>query len=71
MKNEHAIMKSLQGESKWHNCNDLVGVPKVYFYGEEAGANFMAMELLEDNVDQLFAQAGKRFSAMSVLLIID
>jgi hypothetical protein len=26
---------------------NIVGVPKVFFYGEEAGACFMVMELLE------------------------
>ena len=46
-------------------------MPKVYFYGEEAGACFMVMELLEQSVDQLFVRAGKRFTHMTVLLIID
>jgi fructosamine-3-kinase len=51
------------------NCT--VGVPKVYYYGEEAGACFMVMELLEQSIDQKFARAGKRFSQMTVLMIVD
>ena len=46
-------------------------MPKVFFYGEEAGACFMVMELLEESIDQLFVRAGKRFTPMTVLLIID
>jgi hypothetical protein len=44
----------------------------VYWYGEEAGFNMMAMELLNQNIEELFTKKYKyHFSLMTILLLVD
>ena len=34
----------------------IVGIPKVYWYGEEGGNNIMAMELLNENIEEIYTK---------------
>ena len=63
----------LQGESKAnYGLIIVVGIPKVHWYGEEAGSNILVMELLDYNLEEIFSKQLKRqFSLMTVLLIVD
>jgi hypothetical protein len=50
----------------------IVGIPKVYWYGEEAGCCIMVMELLNENIEEIFSRQYKRkLTLMTILLIID
>lgn len=50
----------------------IVGIPKVHWYGEEAGSNILVMELLDSNIEELFQKSKwRKFSTMTILLIID
>lgn len=53
------ILRSLQGESKNESISIMhviVGIPKVFWYGEEAGSNVLVMELLDKNVEEMFSE---------------
>lgn len=50
----------------------IVGIPRVHWYGEEAGSCILVMELLDYNIEEIFNKQCKRtFTLMTVLLIID
>jgi hypothetical protein len=40
--------------------SSLVGIPKVYYFGEEGGSLIIVMELLGDNVEEIFTKQNKR-----------
>ena len=63
----------LQGESTYFVSNKyLVGIPKIYWFGEEGGCNIMILEILGKNLEELFNHDFKRqFSLMTILLLID
>jgi hypothetical protein len=49
-----------------------VGIPKLFWFGEEAGSNILVMELLDANIEELFNKTNRRkFTTMTILLIID
>jgi hypothetical protein len=49
----------------------LVGIPKVYYFGEEGGSYIIVMELLADNVEDIFTKQNKRqFTLMTALLLV-
>ena len=51
---------------------DLEGIPKLHWYGEEAGSNILVMELLDSNIEELLQKAKwRKFTTMTILLIID
>lgn len=68
------MLMQLQGESRYHPhpLTLTVGIPRVHWYGEEAGSNILVMELLDYNIEEIFSKQLKRqFSLMTVLLIVD
>ena len=38
------------------NKLSIVGIPKVYYFGEEGGSYIIVMELLADNVEEIFTK---------------
>jgi hypothetical protein len=38
----------------------IVGIPRVYWYGEEAGSNILVMELLDYNIEEIYNKQLKR-----------
>ena len=34
----------------------IVGIPKVFYFGEEGGSYIIVMELLADNVEEIFTK---------------
>jgi casein kinase 1 len=52
--------------------NIIVGIPKIYWFGEEGGFNILVMELLGKNIEEIFNNDFKRsFSLMTILLLVD
>ena len=49
----------------------LAGIPKVYWFGNESNINILVMELLERNIEDLIGERSKRFSMMTILLLVD
>lgn len=49
------VLKNLQGECKHTLLKQycVEGIPKIYWYGEEAGSNILVMELLDSNIEEL------------------
>lgn len=48
-----------------------VGFPRLYWYGREGDFNFMAIELLGKNLDEVMKVCGHRFSLETVINIQD
>ncbi|PKY06258.1 kinase-like protein [Aspergillus campestris IBT 28561] len=48
-----------------------LGMPKMYWYGEEGDYRVMAVELLGPTLQDLFIYVGNRFSLKTVLMIAD
>lgn len=61
--NEYAIYKQLE------NNGFIRGMPKVYNVVQTSGSNIMFMQLLGQNLDELFIKNGKQFSIPTVLYI--
>ncbi|EGR32358.1 hypothetical protein IMG5_086120 [Ichthyophthirius multifiliis] len=59
---EGKIYQSLQGG---------IGIPTMYWCGQEGDYNFLVMELLGNNLEELFVQCGNKFSLKTVLMIAD
>jgi serine/threonine protein kinase len=59
---EYKILRHLQG---------VQGVPKVFWYGQEAGFNILIMQRLGPSIDEMHKQEGREFSMMTLLLIVD
>jgi hypothetical protein len=52
--------------------NNIVGIPKIYWYEEEGGFNILVMELFDKNIEEIFNNDFKRsFSLMTILLLVD
>ena len=47
------------------------GFPKVYEYSSESKCNILIIELLGNSIEKLFNKAQKRFSFLTVLMIMD
>ena len=47
------------------------GFPKVYDYSSESKCNILIIELLGNSIEKLFNKAQKRFSFLTVLMIMD
>ncbi|CDW86543.1 casein kinase i isoform delta-like protein [Stylonychia lemnae] len=55
-------------ESSYQNA----GIPRVYWYGEDAGFNILVMELLNENLEEMYNRKLKReFNMMTILLLSD
>ena len=57
---ETKLLKELQGEE---------GVPKIYYYSQTPESNCLVMELLGDNLEQLFNNCKRKFSLKTTLII--
>ena len=62
LKYEYKIFQILQGG---------LGFPKIYNYSTYPKYNFLVMEVLGDSIESLFNKAQKKFSFLTVLMIID
>lgn len=55
--------------------SDVAGIPAVYYFGQDCTHNILVMELLERNLETVFAEEtnspNKAFSMMTILLIAD
>lgn len=60
--NEIYIYKQIQGG---------FGVPNMFWYGKEGNATIMVMDLLGNNLEDLFNQQKRNFSIKTVLLLAD
>ena len=59
---EYKIYKILQGG---------YGFPKIYEFSKEANYNLLIMDLLGNSIESLFNKAQKKFSLLTVLMLID
>ena len=57
---EYEIMKELSGGD---------GIPKVYFFHEGRGHNYLIMQLLGRNLEKLFIDMNKKFSLKTICMI--
>lgn len=62
LKYEYKIYRILQGGK---------GIPKIYDYYQEKNNNILIMELLGPSLEKLFNQNNKKFSLITVLMIIE
>ncbi|KAK3669528.1 Casein kinase I isoform epsilon [Recurvomyces mirabilis] len=69
----HSIDRSFLEEEarKYEAFQDVVGLPKVYWFGRHDDFRVMAFELLGPSLDDLFAYCGHRFSLKTTLMIAD
>lgn len=52
--------------------NMIGGIPKVFWFGEDAGYNILVMELLNENLEEMYNRKLKRdFTMMTILLLSD
>ena len=65
---EAKVLKQLQGGGKRaHKLIIIVGIPKLYWYGQEGDYNIMAMDFLGSNLEELFKEVGGKFSMQTTL----
>lgn len=57
---EAAVYRVLQG---------AVGIPRIFWYGEEGDYNVMVMEFLGPSLEDLFSYCKREFSLKTVLMI--
>jgi serine/threonine protein kinase len=50
---------------------NINGIPKIYCYGNEMGINLMVLQLLGDNLEQLFKSCNKQFSLKTVFMLAE
>ncbi|PSK39582.1 hypothetical protein C7M61_001381 [Candidozyma pseudohaemuli] len=49
--------------------NDVLGVPKAYFFGQEGVHNILVIDLLGPSLEDLFDWCGRRFSVKTVVQV--
>jgi len=49
----------------------IVGIPKLYWYGQEGDYNIMAMDFLGSNLEELMKEVGGKFSMQTTLQMAD
>lgn len=49
----------------------ISGVPKLIWFGVQGDYNFLVIELLGPNLEELFTSCGRRFSSKTVLMLAD
>lgn len=49
----------------------IIGIPKVYWFGDWEDKTVMVMEILGYNLEELFGLVNRRFSLKTQLMLID
>ncbi|KAI3333804.1 casein kinase I isoform delta [Ustulina deusta] len=64
--------KELEDEAKtYKELAGKVGIPRVYWFGEEGSYSVLVFELLGPSLEDLFNYCNRRFSLKTILLIAD
>jgi casein kinase 1 len=51
------------------NTSRIVGIPNVYYFGQEALHNILCMDLLGPNLEDMFELCQRRFSMKTVCML--
>jgi hypothetical protein len=72
LKYEAAVYRELNRQGKEARVYDaIVGIPELYYSGQEGDFNVMVMELLGQNMDSLFNFCNRKFGLRTVLMFAD
>jgi serine/threonine protein kinase len=64
LNHEYKVYKILKAE-------EIIGFPKVYYFGTEAEYNVLVMDRLGSNLEELFSKCSRKFSYKTILMLAD